>query len=88
VPLHRKRTGVLVLILVVGALVGSGLGKVLGTVIPEGPARDFFIRAVEIGFSPFTLNLAIIRLTLGFTFEINIITILGVLLLAYVLKWF
>jgi len=88
VPLRRKRTGVLVLILIVGALVGSGLGKILGAVIPAGPARDFFIQVVNIGFSPFTLDLSVIRLTLGFTFEINIITILGVLLLAYVLKWF
>jgi hypothetical protein len=79
---------VLVLILIVGALVGSGLGKILGAVIPSGPARDFFIEAVRIGFSPFTLDLAVIELTLGFGFEINIITILGVLLVAYVLKWF
>lgn len=85
--MRKKRFGFIVLILLLGGLVGAALGQVLGLILPEGVVKDFFLRSVTFGFSPTTLNLVILTLTLGFTFKINIIGVIGIILLAYLLRW-
>jgi hypothetical protein len=84
----RKRSlGFILLIIVLGALLGSALGEVLAMVLPQGVVKEFFLRSATFGFGPATLNLVIITLTLGFTLKLNIIGVLGVALVAYLLRW-
>ena len=85
--MRKRRFGFIVLILLLGGLVGAALGQVLSLILPEGVVKDFFLRSVTFGFSPTTLNLVILTLTLGFSFKINIIGVIGIILLAYLLRW-
>lgn len=87
-PLKRKGPGFILLMLVVGALVGSAMGDLLGLALPSGVVRDFFTNALRPGIDPpLTLNLLWVTLTLGFTLKLNVVALLGVVLMAYLLKW-
>ncbi len=86
--LKRKGTGFILLLLLVGALVGSACGDLLANLIPSGVVRDFFTAALRPGIDPpLTINLLWATLTLGFTLKLNVIAVLGVILTAYLLKW-
>lgn len=85
--MRKKRLGFMVMILLMGGLVGTALGEVLGLILPEGVVKEFFLRSVSFGFSPTQINLVIIAFTVGLSFEINIIGAIGIILLGYVLRW-
>lgn len=87
-PFKRKGAGFILLMLVAGALLGSALGDLTGLVLPGGVVRDFFTNALRPGIDPpLTLNLLWVTLTVGFTLKLNVVALLGVVLMAYLLKW-
>lgn len=87
--LKRRGAGFFLLILLGGALLGSAMGDLIGYLLPSGVVQDFFTRALTPGVNPpVTINLLVMTLTIGFTLKINIISLLGVALMAYLLKWF
>ncbi len=86
--MRPRKLSVFVFALVLGAIIGGALGELIGIVLPVGVTRDFFCKSVAIGFSPHTWDLWFASLTLGFSFKLNIMSILGVLVLCYLLRWF
>ncbi len=85
---RRLSIGWVLLAVILGAVMGSALGEVIGLVLPEGVVKQFFLRAATFGINPTTINLVIITLTLGFTFKLNIIGIIGIILAAYIFRWY
>jgi len=86
---HRKKSlWYLFLILFLGALIGSALGEVIGLVLPAGVVREFFLRSAVGGIAPTTLNASLFTVTLGFSFKLNVIGIIGVAIAAYVVRWY
>lgn len=85
---RKKSMGFIVLVLVLGALIGSALGEVIGLVIPPGVVNDFFTKAVEGGLGPTTVNLLLVTFTIGFTFKLNLIGVVGIFIAAYLLRWY
>ncbi len=75
-------------ILIIGAILGSGLGEIVGLIVPEGVVKQFFLRSVTIGFDPLTLNLGIMDFTFGFHFVLNVIGVVGIAFAAYLLRWY
>ncbi|MBI4726656.1 DUF4321 domain-containing protein [candidate division TA06 bacterium] len=87
--LKKRGAGFYLVIILAGALLGSGLGDLAGYILPSGVVRDFFTKAITPGINPpLTINLLVVSLTLGFTLKLNIIALLGIVLMAYLLKWF
>ncbi|RMF64411.1 MAG: DUF4321 domain-containing protein [Calditrichaeota bacterium] len=84
----RKSVGQLVLVVVLGALFGSLLGQLLGLILPAGVVKEFFLRSAEFGFSPTTVSVGFMAVTLGFNIKLNVVGILGVALAAYILRWY
>jgi hypothetical protein len=80
--------GMFLIAVVLGALMGSALGQVIGLVLPDGVVKDFFLRSASIGFSPVLVNLVIISFTFGFTFNLNIIGVIGIIIAAYIMRWY
>ncbi len=74
-------------IIILGALIGSALGEVLGLILPHGVVREFFLRAASFGFGPANINLIIISFTIGLKLKINIIGVLGIALASYFLRF-
>lgn len=75
-----------IIIVVVGALLGTFLGEFLAMVMPEGGARDLFSRGIEAGLHPTRLDLRVIELTFGCIFKFNITSIIGIIAAAYLFR--
>jgi len=86
--MRRYSLGFIALVLFLGAVVGSALGEIIASLLPTGVVHDFFLKAVTAGFGPATLNALVFTITLGFSFRLNVVGIVGILLVAYVLKWY
>jgi len=66
-----KNTLILIVLLIVGSLLGSLLGILVKDIFP------FLYSSQTIGFSPTTIDLAAITVTLGLIIKINIATVIG-----------
>ena len=89
VKLSRKKSlGFIILILTLGALIGTGIGEVIGLLLPEGIVHDFFLKAVTPAFGPATLDLVLFSITFGFTLKLNVIGIVGIFIAAYLVRWY
>ena len=86
--MRRKSLSFILLVLILGAIIGSALGELIAFLLPEGVVEQFFLRAALLGFEPFTANLGVFTFTLGFTLKLNIIGIIGITLAAYILRWY
>ena len=86
--MRPRKLSVFVLSLIVGAILGGALGEIIALILPDGVAKDFFTKAISIGISPHTWDLWFASLTFGFSFKLNFTSILGVLVISYLLRWF
>jgi len=73
---------------VLGMLMGSLMGELISEFMVDGVVKDFFTRSIAPGFSPSTLDLVVLRLTFGLTLKLNVISVVGVALAAYLLRWY
>lgn len=85
--MRRVSFRLLVLIIILGALIGTVIGQI-AYLLPDGVVKDFFILSVTSGFDPSTLDLNIFSLTLGFTFSLNISGVIGIATAVYMLRWY
>ena len=83
----RKSPWVMLLFIIVGGLLGGVLGEILRVMAPQGAIQSIFATALTPGINPpLTLDLVLFKLTLGFTFKMNLLSILGIFLGAYLHK--
>lgn len=85
--MRKKSLAFIIFIIVLGAMIGTAIGEVLGLILPTGVVKEFFLKSASASVGPATLNIILITLTLGFTFKINITGVIGVLIAAYALRW-
>jgi hypothetical protein len=85
--MRKKSFALIVLIIVLGALLGSALGEIIAYILPGGVVKDFFLKAITASLGPGTLDLVLITLTLGFSLKLNVAGIIGVIIAAYILRW-
>ena len=85
--MRRKSLGWIFLIILLGALVGSALGEILGIVLPEGVVKEFFLKSAVFSIGPGTIDIVVLTLTLGFSIKLNIIGVIGIVLVGYFLRW-
>lgn len=87
--MHRKNLKVYTIVVIVGLLLGSFLGEMLARFLPAGVARDFFTTSVAGAFGPVTIDLVALGLTLGpLTIYVNLMSLVGVVLAAYLYRLF
>ena len=85
--MKRKSLGFILIVLVLGALIGSALGEVLAYIIPNGVVKQFFLKSASASIGPGTFNIIILSITLGLSIKVNIVGIIGILIAAYALRW-
>ncbi len=85
---QRRPLGLVALVLVLGMLIGSILGQLIGEFVVDGVVKDFFTRSITPGFTPTTLQLGVIDVTVGLSLKINVISVVGVVAAAYLLRWY
>ncbi len=77
---YKRVTAVLL-----GALAGDLVGELIRRLIPSGTVKDVVLYPVSFGFSPFTLDLVIFKITLGLTISFNLVALLFVFLMVFLL---
>jgi hypothetical protein len=85
--MRKKSVSFVIFIIIIGAMIGTALGEVIGIIVPKGVVQDFFLKSVSASIGPATLNIILITLTLGFSFKLNITGVIGILIAAYALRW-
>jgi hypothetical protein len=83
-----KGLGKLVVVLVLGILIGGAVGEVLGYLLPEGVVKEFFVRSVTASLGPASVDLHAFAFTLGLAVNVNLMSVLGVILAAYLFRWY
>ncbi len=69
----------MVVILILGALIGTVIGEVIAVMAPGGMLEKIFSKGINPGLSPpATLDLKVLSLSFGFTVKINFSSLLGI----------
>jgi len=76
-----------VVVLMVGALMGSVLGEVIGVYAQAGLLHDVFVKGVDFGLSqPLTLDFKVLNLTLGASVKLNLASVVGMVIAALLVR--
>ncbi len=87
-PSRKRTVKFIFLILFFGILLGTLLGLLVGFIVPEGVVKDFFVKSITLGWEPVTLNLSLLTLTVGFSFKVSVLSLLGIAITWYYLRYF
>ena len=83
----KENAAILFVVMLFGALIGSVLGEILGLLTPGGLLQKILTRAITFGLDPpGKIDLKILTFTLGFSFRMNLISLLGIFLATFVYK--
>ena len=85
---RQKSAWVLLFLVLLGMVVGAAIGEALQEALPDGVVKRFFVESVAWGLGPGTLNLVVLTLTVGFSVKVNVMSVLGVVLAAYLFRWY
>ena len=92
----RRDIKVVILVLFVGAMIGTLLGNFVGFILPEGVVKQFFLQSTEFSLGglvgapndAISLDIGAIVLILGLKFQLNFATIFGFAVSYYFLRYF
>tara|TARA_B100000315_G_scaffold83163_1_gene76129 strand:- start:21 stop:302 length:282 start_codon:yes stop_codon:yes gene_type:complete len=88
---QKRSIGFIFLVLFFGVVSGSILSQFIGAFFPEGVVKDFFLTSNSIGWgiNPNNwIDLFVIRLKTGFFLDISVVSILGIGISWYFLRYF
>ena len=83
--MKKKSLGYYLIILILGCVVGYLLGQ-LGQFIPPGAFKNMLLTPLKFGAGPGVLNLRVLSVTIGFSVNVNAVSVLGVFLVALAFK--
>ncbi len=74
-------------VLIIGALMGTVIGEVVGVYAQTGPIHDIVVKGVDFGLTqPVILDLKVISLTFGAIVKLNLASVLGMVLAAFLVR--
>ena len=83
----KRRIGLVALIFFLGVILGSVVGELIGLLLPEGNTiRTLFISGTEFQVGPVFCDLVVVSFTIGFSLKVNLISVLGIVLVAFLLR--
>jgi len=88
---QKRSIGFIFLVLFIGVICGSILSQFIGSFFPEGVVKDFFLTSNSIGWGNNPNNwvdLFVIRIKTGFFVDISVVSILGMGIAWYLLRYY
>jgi hypothetical protein len=83
----RRGLGLVFLAVVVGLVLGSLTGELLGQIVPSPWLKDLLTRGPMLGLTPpSTLDLKLLSVTFGILFKVNVVGVLGILVALVVVR--
>lgn len=85
----KRRVGLVALVFFLGVIVGSVVGELIGMVLPEGNViRELFVTGKTFSVGPVDVDLIVVSFTIGFTLTVNLISVLGIVAVALLLRMY
>jgi len=81
----KRRTGDIILGIIIGGIIGSALSYLLAGAFPRGPVKNFFFSALKVGFSPVEVDPRIFTFSFGLAINITLLTIVFIFVSMYLL---
>ena len=88
---QKRSISFILLVLLFGVIVGSIFSQFIGAFFPDGVVKDFFLTSNSIGWgiNPNNwIDLFVIRIKTGFFVDISVVSILGMGISWYYLRYF
>jgi len=77
------------LVFFLGVILGSVVGELIGLLLPEGNViRELFVSGKEFRVGPAHLDLIVFTFTIGFTLKVNLVSVLGIIIVAFLLRMY
>ena len=89
--MQKKNLYFILLVIFIGCIMGTALSMFVSLVIPDGVVKDFFILSKSFGFGQNANNwlvLGPLRLKMGLFCDVSILSILGIFISWYILRYF
>jgi hypothetical protein len=75
------------LVFFLGVVLGSVVGELIGLLLPEDNViRELFVSGKEFQIGPAYINLIVFTFTVGFTLKVNLVSVLGLIVMAFLLR--
>ena len=87
----KKNFGFIFSVILLGMLIGTIFSLFISFFIPDGVVKNFFLLSKSFGFGAAENNwvdFGFLRLKLGFFFDISIVSIFGLFVSWYLLRYF
>ncbi|RJR31813.1 MAG: DUF4321 domain-containing protein [Candidatus Latescibacterota bacterium] len=85
----KRRLGLIALVFFLGVIVGSVVGELIGLLLPEGNVmRELFVSGTSFTVGPVDVDLIVFAFTLGCTLKVNLISVLGIVVVALLLRMY
>ena len=88
---QKRSIAFIFLILFIGIITSSILAQLIGGLLPEGVVKDFFLTSRSIGWgirSDNWIDLFIIRFKTGMFIDISVVSLIGMIIAWYYLRYF
>ncbi len=83
----KKSPWILLIFVLIGGLLGGVLGEILRVMAPHGTIQTVFATNFVLGITePLTIDLVLLKFTIGFVLKINLLSLLGMFLGIYLYK--
>ena len=89
--MYKKSIYFILSVMLLGCIISSAFSMFIGYIIPDGVVRDFFILSQSFGFGQNPnnwINLGPLRFKLGLFFDVSILSIIGIFISWYILRYF
>ena len=90
-PISSKRSiFMILLILLFGCIIGTTLSQLFSLILPEGVVKQFFLQTAIIGWGDSTgwIDFNVIRFKSGFYIKISVLSLIGMMVSWYFLRYF
>jgi len=83
----KKSPWILLIFVLIGGLLGGILGEILRVMAPHGTIQTVFATSYVLGITePLTIDLVLVKFTIGFLLKINLLSLIGMFLGVYLYK--
>ena len=83
----KKSPWILLIFVLIGGLLGGILGEILRVMAPHGTIQTVFATSYVLGITePLTIDLVLLKVTIGFLLKINLLSLIGMFLGVYLYK--
>ena len=85
----KKRIGMIALVFFLGVVLGSVVGELIGLLLPaDNVIRELFVSGKEFSVGPVHLDMIIFTFTLAFTLKVNLVSVLGIVVVAFLMRMY